>query len=341
MNLPPIIHGGGVTEAARQFGGEPSGWLDLSTGINPNPVALPDIPLSAWHRLPDRHLFDTASAAARDYYGSGSIMPLAVPGTQSVIQHLPRLLSSGRRAAIIGPTYGEYGRVLRTAGHQVDEIDDPSLITAEHGLIVVVNPNNPTGSVVEGEALTALAKRLDAQGGFLLVDEAFGDTDPAQSVAGLVERHENLIVFRSFGKFFGLAGLRLGFVIAADHILSSFREWLGPWAVSGPALVIAADLMRRDTSVIRVAIAHRKRGLDTVLERAGLSILGGTPLFTLAEHPRALELHVALCRRHVLTRRFDYAPRWLRLGLAPDTAGDERLARALAEALHETGGQAV
>ena len=335
MSAAPIVHGGGITEAALQFGGAPSDWLDLSTGINPNPVALPDIPQSAWHRLPDRHRFDAASEAARDYYGSGAVPPLAVPGTQSVIQLLPRLLTRGRRAAILGPTYGEYGRVLRAAGHAVDELTDLDTVSDGHGVVIVVNPNNPTGRVIAPDALEALAEKVARQGGYLLVDEAFGDTSPDTSVASLVERHERLIVFRSFGKFFGLAGLRLGFVVASENIRASFREWLGPWAVSGPALVIAADLMARDTGAIRADIAQRKRGLDAVLRNAGLAISGGTPLFTLVAHPRAVDLHTALCRRQVLTRRFDYAPTWLRIGLAPDGAADARLADALAGALSE------
>ncbi|KQV34670.1 MULTISPECIES: threonine-phosphate decarboxylase CobD [unclassified Rhizobium] len=335
MSPAPIVHGGGITEAALQFGGAPSDWLDLSTGINPNPVILPDIPQSAWHRLPDRHRFDAASEAARGYYGSGAIPPLAVPGTQSVIQLLPRLLAPGRRVAILGPTYGEYGRVLRAAGFAVDEIADLDAVSAEHALLIVVNPNNPTGRVVAPDVLEALAKRFAVQDGFLLVDEAFGDTSPEASVASLVERHERLIVFRSFGKFFGLAGLRLGFVIASENIRSSFREWLGPWAVSGPALVIAAGLMGQDTSPISTAIMKRKQALDGVLQNARLALLGGTPLFTLVKHPEAVALQTALCRRHVLTRRFDYAPTWLRIGLASDEAADAHFAGALTQALRE------
>lgn len=327
-----IIHGGGITEAAAAFGGEPREWLDLSTGVNPNPVTLPDIPVDAWHRLPDRHLVDTARCAAARYYRSGNILPLPVPGTQSVIQLLPRLLGSGRRVAIFAPTYGEYARVLRAAGFAVDEVAAPDQLTGEHGLAILVNPNNPTGRVHFPGDIIALARRMKANSGTLLVDEAFGDMEPDLSVAFSVADQDNLIVFRSFGKFFGLAGLRLGFVIAGKPVLSAFGEWFGPWSVSGPALVIAAALMNAETNAVQSAIAERKAALEDVLVRAGLKIIGGTPLFTLVELEQAARLHTHLCRAHILTRKFDYAPSWLRIGLAPDVAGDTRLADALRRA---------
>jgi cobalamin biosynthetic protein CobC len=328
----PIIHGGGITEAAAAFGGEPKDWLDLSTGINPNPVSLPDIPVNAWHRLPDRHLVDAARNAAARYYRSGDVLPLPVPGTQSVIQLLPRLVAPARRVAIFAPTYGEYVRVFLAAGFAVDEISGPDQLTPEHGLAILVNPNNPTGRTFPPDEIAALARRMKTAGGTLLVDEAFGDMQPDLSIVPFVAEHDNLIVFRSFGKFFGLAGLRLGFVIAADPVLSGFREWLGPWSVSGPALVIAAATMNGDTDAVQSAITERKAALEHVLHSAGLTIVGGTPLFTLVEASQAARLHAHLCRAHILTRKFDYTPSWLRIGLAPDLSGDTRLAQALRRA---------
>ncbi|KQY22601.1 threonine-phosphate decarboxylase CobD [Rhizobium sp. Root483D2] len=328
----PIVHGGGITEAAAAFGGKPEDWLDLSTGINPNPVRLPDIDVQAWHRLPDRHLVDSARHAAARYYRSSGSLPLPVPGTQSVIQLLPRLVAPGRRIAIFAPTYGEYARAFASAGFAIDEISSADQLTPDHGLAVLVNPNNPTGRAFAPEDVVCMAQRMQAHGGLLLVDEAFGDTAPDLCVAGQTAAHGNLIVFRSFGKFFGLAGLRLGFVIAAEPVLSAFQEWLGPWAVSGPALVVAAKLMGGDTKAVQSLILARSEGLAAVLRRAGLTIIGGTPLFTLVDHARAADLHAHLCQQRILTRKFAYAPSWLRIGLAPDAAGDTRLADALRSA---------
>ncbi len=328
----PIVHGGGITEAAAVFGGRPEDWLDLSTGINPNPVALPDIPIHAWHRLPDRHLVDSARNAAARYYRSGDILPLPVPGTQSVIQLLPRLVAPSRRIAIFAPTYGEYARVFSAAGFRVDEISAPDQVTPDHGLAIVVNPNNPTGRAYPHADLVGMAQRMKANDGLLLVDEAFCDTQPNLSVVPSAIDHDNLIVFRSFGKFFGLAGLRLGFVVAAEPVLSAFQEWLGPWSVSGPALVAATALMGGDTQAVQSGISERRTGLDVVLRQAGLKVIGGAALFVLVEHERASDLHHHLCRAHILTRKFSYAPLWLRIGLAPDAAGDTRLADALRNA---------
>ncbi|RWX16695.1 threonine-phosphate decarboxylase [Rhizobium hidalgonense] len=332
----PIVHGGGITAAAAAFGGRPEDWLDLSTGINPCPVALPDIPARAWHRLPDGHLVDAARFAARDYYRSGEILPLPVPGTQSVIQLLPRLLRQDGQApmaddriAVVSPTYGEYARAFTSAGFAVDAVGDVAAIRAEHRLAVVVNPNNPDGRSWPAETLIALHDRMKAAGGILVVDEAFGDTDPALSLAAQAQNLSNLIIFRSFGKFFGLAGLRLGFAIARRDILERFENWLGPWAVSGPALSLAASLLRSDVSAIRGGIGERCAGLSAVLTGAGLRMAGGTALFTLVADARAVDIYTHLCQHHILVRKFDYAPDWLRFGLTPDPAADRRLGEAL------------
>ncbi|WP_275783219.1 threonine-phosphate decarboxylase CobD [Pararhizobium gei] len=330
----PIIHGGGITEAASLYGGDPKDWLDLSTGINPNPVALPPIPPEAWHRLPDAYLADAARTAAAHYYGSGGIRPLPVPGTQSVIQLLPRLVVPGRRVAIFTPTYGEYARVFDAGGFVIDPVETIGVEAigqglADHGMVVLVNPNNPTGRAFSVQDISGMARGLAQTGGLLLVDEAFGDMQPERSAASLVHDHPNLIVFRSFGKFFGLAGLRLGFVIAAAPVLSPFEEWLGPWPVSGPALSIAASLLTGNRHAVHALIRERKTALDGVLTEAGLLPVGGTALFSLVVHDHADRLHAHLCRAKILTRKFDYAPFWLRVGLAPDAAGDTRLREAL------------
>lgn len=323
-----IVHGGGITAAARLHGGRPEDWLDLSTGINPNPVAVPDIPVSAWHRLPDQHLADRAREAARAYYCSGAILPLPVPGTQSVIQLLPRLVSGGG-AAILSPTYGEYARAFRLAGLSVTDVAGVDGVAAGAELIVAVNPNNPDGRRLTVDRLRELHDRQRAHGGILVVDEAFGDMEPEASLAPYASSMPNLILFRSFGKFFGLAGLRLGFVIAEASILARFEDWLGPWAVSGPALSLAASLMAGDTTAIRNRILDRRAALDAVLRGAKVNIAGGTGLFALVADGRANDLYSHLCRHHILVRKFDYAPDWLRFGLAPDEEADRRLAGVL------------
>jgi cobalamin biosynthesis protein CobC len=324
-----IVHGGGLAIAAARYGGRIEDWLDLSTGINPCPPALPPIDARLWHRLPDRECDEDARCAARDFYGTGAIMPLAVPGTQSVIQLLPRLLQGDKKAAILSPTYGEYGRSFARHGLMVDCIDDLAAVNRDHGLVVVVNPNNPTGRAFEPGVLLALAETMRQWGGTLVVDEAFGDCMPHLSLASAVGQHDNLVIFRSFGKFFGMAGVRLGFVIANDAISNQFADGLGPWAVSGPALGIASALLRGDNALIRQVIGVRKAALDAALTAAGLNIIGGTPLFSLIENKQAKALHEHLCGDHILTRIFDYADTWVRIGLTPNAEADRRLALSL------------
>jgi cobalamin biosynthetic protein CobC len=324
-----VSHGGGITAAARTFGGRPEDWLDLSTGINPCPVTVPEIPVRVWHRLPDAWLFEQARLSASKYYQCPKTLPLPVPGTQSAIQLLPDLVQ-GKRIAILSPTYGEYARAFKGAGFQVDLIADVSDILPEHRAVVVVNPNNPTGHLFSRKELLALHDRLSGHGTLLIVDEAFGDMVPDCSVATEAGEREGLIVLRSFGKFFGLAGLRLGFVIAKPDMLDRIESGLGPWAVSGPALYLAADMLSRDTGPVRQGIRARADGLSGVLETAGLTIAGRTDLFTLVHHDRAGDLYDHLAKAHILVRRFDYQPCWLRFGLTPDQDADQRLAQALA-----------
>ncbi len=324
----PIIHGGGISQAAKIYGGTPSSWLDLSTGINPNPVAVPEIPIPVWHRLPDHHLNERARAVAKAWYGSDG-SPLPVPGTQAFIQLLPALVATGRPVAIFSPTYGEYRESFRAAGFSIDEISALADINIHHGCVVIANPNNPDGRVFARPELIELADRMAAQGGLLVVDEAFGDTRPELSLADIAGHHPGLIVSRSFGKFFGLAGLRLGFIIANTAILARVERAMGPWPVSGPALYIAAEIMLERRDVIARKISERHQALTRILTNAELTIAGGTDLFVLISDEKAAEIYQRLCCAHILVRKFDYTRHWLRFGLTPDEKSDQRLVKAL------------
>jgi len=346
-----LVHGGGLTAAIAQYGGERTDWLDLSTGINPNMPGLPDVPAEVWNRLPDKGLVDEARAAARDWYlpdwllplaeasakgADGAVektpnyLPLPIPGTQTFIQLLPTIVPQGRPVAILSPTYGEYAHCFRRAGFAVDAIASSNDLRPDHGTVIVVNPNNPDGRTFSRQALLELHKRLRDRNTHFHIDEAFGDTRPDLSLAREASELPGLTVSRSFGKFFGMAGIRLGFLFARPDILEAVETALGPWAVSGPALHLATEFMRRDRRAILDRILERKGALDTVLNNANLTIAGGTELFTLVAHEKAQSLFEHLARSHILVRKFDYAPDWLRIGLSPDEQGDRKLAGALA-----------
>lgn len=267
-------------------------------------------------------------AASRRWAVPAAARVVAGTGSQALIQALPRI-TKPTRAAILAPTYGEHARAWTAAGHDVREIaglDD----MGEARVVVAVNPNNPDGRVIEPGRLLDLAGRLAGQGGMLVVDEAFCDERPDLSLAA--KTGPGLVVLRSFGKFFGLAGLRLGFAVAEEGLAARLTDYLGPWPVSGPALAVgAAALADHDWTRATIARLHDAAGrLDTILKGAGLEVLGGTSLFRLARHDRAGEVYERLGRAGILVRAFAFRPDILRFGLPGGREEEARLEQALA-----------
>ncbi|MBX3569497.1 MAG: threonine-phosphate decarboxylase [Rhizobiaceae bacterium] len=323
-------HGGSLERARRLFPDAPAPFVDLSTGINPNPYPLFDLPATAFTRLPEQgrqnRLVDAAVAA----YGAPSALnAVAAPGTQILLPLVMGLVAPGR-AMILGPTYAEHARAAHLAGHRVEDARSLDALGAAD-LAVAVNPNNPDGRVCSRAELLHLADRLSARGGLLVVDEAFMDVGPkSESVAADAGR-PGLVVLKSFGKFHGLAGIRLGFAIAHTSLAQRLGDLLGPWAVSGPALEIGIraleDTAWRDSMLI--ALAEQAARLDALLSAAGFGPVGGTPLFRYIETADAQALFGALGRRGILVRSFAWSDRALRLGLPGGEDAWQRLDEAL------------
>lgn len=331
--MSEIRHGGALDRAIAQYGGRREDWLDLSTGINPVPYPVSEIPTDVWHRLPDEGLIADCLEAAREYYGvpEGAAI-VAAPGTQAIIQKLPYLVSP-QTVSIQGSTYEEYVRVFRDAGWR--DREHMSLKSPLHGdanTRVCVSPDNPTGSVTAPDDILRVAAECDRHGGFLVVDEAFADAAADSSVAGESD-FPGLIVLKSFGKFFGLAGIRLGFAAGDDELIARLENLLGPWAVPGPALAIGAKALRDHAWIqeTRARIRRDAQRLQNILEGAWLTIIGGPGLFTLTSHVDPLWLADGLARRGILVRTFDHNPTWIRFGLPAHDAGFLRLEQALAE----------
>lgn len=322
------FHGGDLAVATETFGVPERGWLDLSTGINPHayPAALDAQVLRS---LPERTQLLRLRAAAAQAYGMDSVDGIvAAPGTQALIQWLPVLRARGR-VAVLSPTYGEHAPAWRAHGHEVVEVGDlPD--AADVDVAVVTCPNNPDGRVVARDDLVALARGLSAKGGLLVVDEAFADTGPDVSIAAAADT--GVVALRSFGKFYGLPGLRLGFALSDPATAGVVAAALGPWPVSTLAAEIGAAALtdadwQRDMRETLLASADR---LGALLAGAGFELLGGTALFRLASHDRAGEIFGRLGRAGVYVRHFPGRPAWLRFGL-PGTAEDwARLQDALA-----------
>ncbi|WP_442754931.1 threonine-phosphate decarboxylase CobD [Methylocystis sp. JAN1] len=325
----PIAHGGRLDEARRRYPGAPQPWIDLSTGVNPHPYPLPPIAPEAWTRLPDDEAFAALEAAARGAYRAPQAAAiLAGAGAQAFIQLLPRVFPA-RRVGVLGFTYAEHAACWSAAGARVATAQSVAEL-ATYDVAVVVNPNNPDGRVLSSRELAPLAEEMTRKGGLLVVDESFMDFTPTHSVAALASL-DGAIVLRSFGKAYGLAGLRLGFALCAPARAERLRAALGPWAASGPALAIGARALSdaRWLHAAAAASATDAARLDSLLEQAGFGLIGGTALFRLVRHARAQDWFARLCGSGVLARAFPERPEWLRFGLPAGEAAWMRLTAAL------------
>lgn len=313
-------HGGDMARARAHWGGDD--WIDLSTGINRQPWPVPELPPHIWAALPERALQLHAEAEAARCYGATAGV-LALAGAQAAIQLYPTLRKPGR-AVVLSPTYNEHAAALTAHGWQVRPSHDLDGVSGAD-LAVVVNPNNPDGRSFDPTALEDLAARV----GLLVVDESFADPHPELSLAGT--SCANILVLRSFGKFFGLAGVRLGFALGPQDMLATMAERAGPWAVSGPALAIGAKALAdsRWIAATRTRLMAEADRLDTLADAAGWVRVGGTALFRTYQTANAAAAQDKLARARIWTRRFPYSETWVRLGLPGSTHEWARLETAL------------
>jgi len=321
-----LEHGGNLRDAARHYGRDD--WIDLSTGINPHGYPAPTPSPGAWLRLPEPDPALLAAACA--YYQAPHVLPVA--GTQAAIQALPRLRAPSR-VAVSAPSYAEHAHHWGQHGHRLRQVAYAELEAAVDvsDVVVVVNPNNPTGETIAPERLLDWAKRLQARGGWLVVDEAFGDTATMLSVA-MHASQPGLIVLRSIGKFFGLAGLRLGFVAAHDSLLRDLADLLGPWTISGPAQEIALTALTDSAwqQATRASLRQSGDRMSRLLLDHGIAS-SGTALFRWWPQTQPEAFHTHMAARGIWCRLFRDAGRGIRVGLP---AGEPEWHR-FEHALHE------
>lgn len=327
-----LEHGGRLRQASQTYGIALEDWLDLSTGINPCGWPVPAIPAKAWARLPETD--DGLEAAACAYYRAPALLPMA--GSQAAIQALPWLRKPGR-VGVIAPAYAEHPHAWRRAGHEVLELAldmvDETLDSLD--TLVVINPNNPNGLSHASETLLAWHQRLARRNGWLVVDEAFIDATPALSVASYADR-PGLVVLRSLGKFFGLAGARVGFVLAEPALLEILADALGPWPISGPARFVAQRALadRAWQQAARARLERDAARLSALLDTPNATQRGGCALFQWLVTPQAAEIHRRLAEKGILTRLFN-EPAGLRFGLPGDENGWQRLEAAWRELVYD------
>ena len=322
-----LEHGGALRAAALRYRIPLSDWLDVSTGVNPQCWPVSPIPAAVWQRLPEAQ--DDLAEVAAAYYGTAHLLPVA--GSQAAIQALPLLREPGP-VGVLHPGYAEHAHAWQRAGHQVEALPVEALDAALDRLdaLVLIHPNNPTGQRFDLATLLDWRARLAVRGGWLVVDEAFIDATPQDSLAGWIGL-PGLIVLRSLGKFFGLAGARVGFALAEPALLERLQEALGPWTVSGPARWVAAQALqdRPWQEEMRIALHRSGKRLADLLKRQGLPVAGGTGLFQWVPLPEAAFWQEALARRGILVRCFTDPP-GLRFGLPGVESEWRRLELALA-----------
>jgi cobalamin biosynthetic protein CobC len=327
----PLLHGGDLGAARRLFPGAPEPFIDLSTGINPNPYSLPRFSSELFARLPDPAAAEALTkTAARAYGAPTAARVVPAPGTQILLPLAAGLVRPGR-AAVLTPTYPEFSRAAMLAGHNVKtvrRVEDCGDAT----LVIIGNPNNPDGRFVPRETLLTLAQDLRRRSGVLVIDEAFIDVAPPEASLAADVACGNVVVLRSFGKFFGLAGVRLGFAIAAPALAARLGALLGPWAVSGPALAVGTKaLADRDwIERTRKRLEKAANKLDAILNASGLHIVGGTSLFRLVQTTTASAWFHHLGRAGIFVRAFPDNPSCLRFGLPGNATEWQRLHAAMA-----------
>jgi cobalamin biosynthesis protein CobC len=311
-----LEHGGNLQQAATQYGIPLADWLDLSTGIHPQHYPIPPLPPALFQRLPA--VADGLLAAARTYYGAQHL--LACAGSQAALQVLPALRKTSR-VAMPRTMYQEHAHAWQRAGHHVhlfEQLPDEQTLN-DSDVLLLCNPNNPTGQRYAVETLLGWHAQLAARGGWLVVDEAFMDSTPQHSLASHTGQ-PGLWVLRSLGKFFGLAGLRVGFLLGEPKALAEVESLLGPWTVSGPSRHIA-EIALQDIAWQQQMRAHlpaQSQQLSQLLAAYGLNPAGGTALFQYVPHAASQQLQAALAKQGVWTRYFA-SPQALRFGLPPAT----------------------
>lgn len=317
-------HGGNLDLARQRFGGRAEDWIDLSTGINRLPYPVGEIDAYHWQALPSRSEIDALHQAAQHAYRTTAPI-VAMGGAQAAIQLLPQLAPRSR-ARILAPTYNEYAPVLSAAGWAVEEVRELDALVGAN-LAILVNPNNPDGRRHAPKDLLALLPRVD----HLVIDESFTDAAPELSLASEAGR-PGLLILRSFGKFYGLAGLRLGFAIGHAADIAKLAAALGPWPVSGAAIAIGCRALRDDAwaKATSARLARDCIRLDEMVQSQGWRLIGGAPLFRLYETRDARAAQEKLAQGQIWSRVFAQNPTWLRLGLPGAEAEWSRLAEALA-----------
>lgn len=303
--------------------------LDLSATGNPDGWPVPPLPAAAWHDLPEGD--DGLAAAAADYYGNANLLPVA--GALASTRLLPVLLPRAV-VACIGPLANPHVQAWTQIGHRPRLLQNatlPRALAAATPYVLFAHPNDVTADRHPHAVAVDAANQLKKRGGWLIVDESHIDPTPEESLTPLAGTAEapNLIVLRSLDHFFGLAGVRVGFVFAAPDLLAKMAAAMGPWTVAGPSRAAARlALLDRDwQAAMRARLLAAGQRLHQLL--APFGEVKSTALFATLGTLQAAELHAHLAGHGILVHQVEQGS-LLRLGLPGSEADWQRLSAALA-----------
>ncbi len=304
-----LIHGGQLNHVKQQFPDVHQDWLDLSTGISPFAYPIPEIPKFVWQSLPQ--VSESLLQKAKHYYQCSDI--LAAHGSQSIIQILPKLWLKrfGTPTSVFLPKVGYKEHQKAWSENQFPiELYDNELDSTEFSapsIVVCINPNNPTGFLHSRQHLLRLLSQLQHNSGWLIVDEAFMDVIEEDASLMKHANHSNLFVLRSMGKFFGLAGIRVGFVSSCEKNLNDLSQLLGPWSVNGPALFVAEQALqnRQWQQEQQQRLKQSAQSLESWLKTKFRLPVTGTSLFKTLHLENATQLWTSLCHKGIYVRLCD------------------------------------
>ncbi|WP_339669078.1 threonine-phosphate decarboxylase [Dasania marina] len=306
-----LEHGGNLLQARQQYPDAQQPWLDLSTGISPWSWPVTDLPQACWQRLPEYS--DSFSRVVSNYYGVQGLVPVA--GSQQAIELLPQLLPPSTVAMPLWG-YAEHRQAWQKAGHQLLTYNSYAhllglLDQVEH--VLVINPNNPTGELWDNTALQRLQQKV---AGYLIIDEAFIDSCSQTSMLQHVEQG-SLIVLRSMGKFFGLAGMRVGFVYLPIELKARFEQRLLLWGLTAPSLYIAEQAL--SDSAWQIQQQQRIHNMQQAMQQLLATRL---PDFTIKPGPLFISVAGPYEKLRSIKQQFAQQGIWLRIFAPQQPDGD-------------------
>ncbi len=317
-----IQHGGDIDLAIKKYGGQRADWIDLSTGINRTSYPWQENVKVELRDLPSNKLLRSLEkAASRAYKVAEDKDTAAVQGAQQIISLLPICLKNYNSVAILGPTYNEYEKAFKSSEIKAETVSEVSKLSSSD-IAIVVNPNNPTGKVIAEEILNDLSKKVR----ILIIDESFKMFSSRR-----IQKFDNVIQINSLGKFFGLAGVRLGFVSGPSNFIKSVRGMLGPWPVSSIAAEIGKIALNDQAwiSQMEKILLEGSDVLHRACNRKNWKLIGKTNLFHTYATSSSLKVEKQFAAHYIWIRTFDYSETWVRLGIPTSKYEWTRVRQAL------------